>query len=309
VGVEQRAVTGGGDPFEQAQSPISIVSECLTIPPPPAGNVPVGVDNWEFFDGSLLAVGFIDEDIDNDVLDIQGSAVMIAPGLAISVKHTFKDWLAVPPEGRKTVYCAGLRASGHADIWLLEDMTYEGEGDLAILSLRLVSGLPHDGRFSSLPLTARTPRRGEKLTIVGFRFEPGETVVDPATGVIDATGQLYTAVGEVNEVYWPIRDTSFAPFPCIEVLCGSKGAMSGGAVIDRDGGVIGAVSTGFDGGGLTLAAWCVHAFGWRVTQLWPPKLYPPDTPLATMPLIRIREPQFLRIDAAGNVRWTMHKPV
>lgn len=273
--------------------------------------MPVGVDNWEFFDGSLLPVGFIDEDADDDVLTIEGSAVMIAPGLAISVKHVFNDWLAVPPEGRKTVYGVGLRASGHADIWRLENMIYEDEGDLAVLCLRLVSGLPENGRFTSLPLTARTPQPGEQLTIVGFRFEEGETVIDPATGIIDATGQLYTAVGEVGQVYWPIRDRSSAPFPCFEVLCGSKGAMSGGAVIGRDGGVVGVISIGLnfndDEEGPTLAAWFVHAFGWRVTQLWPPSLYPADTPIATMPLVRIREPQLLKVDHAGNVGWTMVK--
>ena len=75
----------GEEPLELLAPGSGFQSVCLKIPPVEvAGNLPVGVDNWDFFDGSLLAVGLRDGD---DVLKIEGTAVMIAPGLAISAKH------------------------------------------------------------------------------------------------------------------------------------------------------------------------------------------------------------------------------
>jgi hypothetical protein len=67
------------------------------------------VDNWEFFDGSLLAVGFREG---NDVLKIEGTPIMIGPGLAISAKHVYEDRLDALLEGKEVMYCVGLRPGG-----------------------------------------------------------------------------------------------------------------------------------------------------------------------------------------------------
>ena len=168
-----------------------------------------------------------------------------------------------------------------------------------------MSDLPDDGRFTCLPLTARTPARGEQLTIVGFHFDRNKNLLDRAAGAIAATGQLFAAVGEVSQVLWPVRDTSSAPFPAFEILCGVHGGMSGGAVLDKDGGVVGVVSRGWlDREPPSLAAWCVGVFGWHITASWPTSFYPADTPIAAIPVVRILAREHLAIKDDGTVELT-----
>ena len=241
------------------------------------------------------------------MLKIEGTAVMIAPGLAISAKHLFNerhDRLGPLLAGNELLYAVGLRPGGHAEIWRLQHLTAsnDGQGDLAVLSLGLVSDLPASRRFTCLPLTARRPLRGEQLTIVGFHFDENNNLLDGATGAVSATGRMYAAVGEVSQFYWPVRDSFSAPFPAFEILCGIRGGTSGGAVLDQEGRVVGVVSRGFlDEEPPTLAAWCVDVFGWHVTTSWPRNFYPASTPIANIPVVRIRDRQHLTIKNDGTI--------
>lgn len=185
-------------------------------------------------------------------------------------------------------------------MWQLQHFQLSNDGgDLAILSLGLVSELPEGRQFTSLPLTTRRPLPGEPLTIIGFRFDPD---------TFPYAGNMLTAVGEVGQVYWPVRDSVMAPFPAIEIRCGSHGGMSGGAVLDQDGAVVGVISTGLgldDGEGPTLAAWCVGVFGWHVTASWPRGFYPAGTLIANIPVIRILGRERLMIKDDGTVQLTL----
>jgi hypothetical protein len=172
--------------------------------------------------------------------------------------------------------------------------------------MALMSDLPDGGRFNCLPLTARTPARGEQLTIVGFHFDKDQNLLDGVTGAVSATGRMFVAVGEVSQVFWPVRDSSSAPFPAFEILCGVHGGMSGGAVLDKDGCVAGIVSRGFlDGEPPSLGAWCVDVFGWHITASWPTNFYPADTPIAAIPVVRIHAREYLAINDDGTVQITV----
>ena len=82
--------------------------------------------------------------------------------------------------------------------------------------------------------------------------------------------------------------------------------MSGGAVLDKDGGIVGVVSVGWlDAEPPSLAAWCVGVFGWHVTASWPPGFYPTDTPIAGIPVVRILERECLAIKDDGTVELTL----
>jgi hypothetical protein len=85
--------------------------------------------------------------------------------------------------------------------------------------------------------------------------------------------------------------------------------MSGGAVLDRDGAVVGILSTGLshdDGRGPSNAAWIIHALMFRVTLLWPRALYQPDTPLLDLPddLLRILGREHVRLTGADELDYT-----
>jgi hypothetical protein len=66
------------------------------------------------------------------------------------------------------------------------------------------------------------------------------------------------------------------PYPTIEIACGSLGGMSGGAILDDDGFLLGVTSRGVDaddGLGPTFAAWIVGALHRSVELPWPPGVY------------------------------------
>lgn len=281
-----------------------IESIYLAVPPPEGtGAVPAAVSNWNFFEGSLLAVGF---KLEGDVLEIEGTAVMIAPGLAISAKHVLDDHFEALREGGEFLYAVGVHADGRTDLWQLQDFrSTGGSGDLAILSLGLVSDLPTGGRFTCVPMTARKPQSSEQLTIVGFRFDDDENLMDPATSAIKVTGHMFVAAGEMAEFSWILRDKVGSPFPCFDILCGSRGDMSGGAVLDKAGGLVGMISSGFsaaNGERRSRGAWCVPVFGWQVTASWPTDFYPPGTSIAAIPEVRIRARENLTVHDDGTVQ-------
>lgn len=67
------------------------------------------------------------------------------------------------------------------------------------------------------------------------------------------------------------------PFPTIEVACGSIGGMSGGALLDETGFLLGETSRGVtseDGLGPTFVAWVVGALNRELEIPWPPGIYP-----------------------------------
>lgn len=137
--------------------------------------------------------------------------------------------------------------------------------------------MPEGWRFTTLPVTTRCPAPGEQLTIVGFRFaEPPELTNSKFAGLME--GDLFAAAGEVVATYHPIRDKVLMPFPTIEVACGSLHGMSGGAVLDQNGALMGIVSRSLkseDGNndGPTSAVWLIGALGRRLDLPWPSGLY------------------------------------
>jgi hypothetical protein len=98
-----------------------------------------------------------------------------------------------------------MRPVGGLDIWQCYAMsTGVGSGDLELLSLKLLSDWPADGRFMVLPLTTRIPPTGETLTVAGFRFgEPGTeySIHDPGP----VGGLLYVSQGAAGEFTFTTR--------------------------------------------------------------------------------------------------------
>lgn len=271
-----------------------------------AGASPLTVTNWEVFEGSLLAVCFKY----GDTLRVEGTAVMIGMGLAFSAKHVLADHLEALTTGDAELICFGVRPSGIADIWKCYAHSADdtSAGDLNLLCLKLVSEWVPDRHFKVLPLTTRIPPPGETLTVVGFRFD--EVIPrDSVDGPTRFPGLLYVSKGSAGEFSYPIHDSVLAPFPTIEVLSGSLGGMSGGAVLDVKGRLVGITSLGLssdDEPGPTLAAWWMTAVFWRTTLMWPPGVYPDQSAILwEMPTVAIYGREDVQLLDEPNFRYVL----
>lgn len=153
-GVHDATITAT-DPLGAPADGATIRVSSLNISPVEAEPSPLAIENYEYFDGGLLAVCI---QYGNEYR-VEGTAVMIGMGLAISASHVFDDHRDALDKGHAVVLCIGVRASGAMEIWHCYSMVRDGSGgDLQLLSLKLSSKLPDDGHFRVVPLTTRIPR-------------------------------------------------------------------------------------------------------------------------------------------------------
>jgi hypothetical protein len=121
----------------------------------------------------------------------------------------------------------------------------------------------------------------------GFRFPEGAKSVevvddDLAFSRVVFEGAQMVSKGAVGQVYPAGRDLSMVKFPAFEVLAGAIGSMSGGAVLDAAGDLIGIISTSFDTidrRGPTTAAWIGPTMGRAVECPWPPGVVMKSSPV------------------------------
>ncbi len=276
------AVRITGDPLKSLPVGASLPLTPVVFGRSSATVVPDDVGDWGFFDGALLAVGLGDA----TRLEMHGNAVMVAPGLAVTAAHVVDEFAEDLGRGTVGCLCIGVRSGGSLDAWKLRSLTYNDGGDLAWLSLELCSAVGEDWHFSTIAMTTRAPKVGEKLTIVGFRFETQNTTTKARNVLPKLAGRLLVAAGKVQAVYPHQRDKVMVPFPAIEMACGSLGAMSGGAVLDAHGLLTGVVSTGFNtdsGDGPSYAAWIISALDTKVDVPWPPGVYKQGVSVLDLP--------------------------
>lgn len=242
----------------------------------PAADVAAAVADWTTYDGAVVAVGFSDG-VDFTVV---GSGVMVAPGLVVTATHVLRDEIDAVMEGNLSLWCLGPRRDGRADLWALRQSRFgETESDIALLAVVPYSEMSDDHNLTCLPLTTRWPMEGDILTVVGFRFDDTSAKDLPEIDGIPvmSRGRLYVSTGSVQTIDL-YRDSVMAPFPVLEISCGTLGGMSGGAVVDGDGAVVGILSVALshdDGRGPSNAAWIVHALQFDVALHWPRGVYPP----------------------------------
>lgn len=240
--------------------------------------VPGVVDNWTFFDGAVCAILVSS----SSGASVEGTAIMIAPGLALTATHVLEDWLDVLASGDATALVVGPRGD-ELDIWKGRAVTATGT-DITYLSLDLASAINDDWTIRTLPCTTRRPAIGELVHVFGFRVEREDIITDP--GVITLRGDLYASAGHVVEIYRDGRDSLLMPYPVIEIACGTLGGMSGGAVIDSRGFLVGVTSRGWsheDGMGPSYASWLIGALHYPVTLTWPKALGRPAVRVLDIP--------------------------
>ena len=184
--------------------------------------------DWGHFDGALLALHFVT----GDRHQVHGSAVVVAPGLALAAKHVIEEWLPALGEGTTVLYCHGVARSG-LQLWVAREIKPIEGTDIVIIALEYGSEIPPDNRFHKAGITTRLPTIGEYVMIAGFKSTSDE--FQAADNSVEITGGVLISVGEVTERYPLRRDLSMCPWPTIEINCDTLGGMSGGPAFDQHG--------------------------------------------------------------------------
>lgn len=143
------------------------IFERLIAPDVPAGTA--AVENWDYFKGSLLMMAFTDHERHY----IEGSAVMVAPGVALCANHVMEPRIQQLIGGQAHPSCHGINEHGLM-IWNIRKYLHAPGSDLGIVSLELASDLPPDNAFYQVPISTRLPKIGEDLLICGFRADKAE---------------------------------------------------------------------------------------------------------------------------------------
>jgi hypothetical protein len=210
-----------------------------------------------WYRGTILTVHLVKEGAWSRV---DGSAVMVAPGIAVSAFHVLEEWLPQIADGHVRMFLSGYTTSGPR-YWHLGELTRVNDTDLVVLSLKFKSKVPEDGVFDQLVTTTRIPPIGEKIMVVGYRASDehvpmGGEATFPIVGEHIKYGVgLFYSVGEVVQHHYSGRGREMKS-PVVEVACETIGGMSGGPALDAEGRVFGVLSKSVapneDGPGVSL---------------------------------------------------------
>jgi hypothetical protein len=236
-----------------------------------ATDVSQGVKDWDSFKGALLALGLTGKDHTR----IVGTAVCIAPGLAVTASHVLRESINELLAGEVAPMCMGPR-NGELDLWKVTQFVHAESDDITYLSLQLQSAITPSWHMTSFKIRTRPPQVGEYLSIVGFRFPKKVLRTSSGGNAGDFVGKLLASRGPVEDFFPISRDPSLMNYPCIQIGCGSPGGVSGGAVLDDEGSLVGILSRSYEtaeGSGPSMASWLIPTLGREIRPDWPPGLY------------------------------------
>ncbi len=195
---------------------------------------------WQF-KGLVVAIGFIDDE-NNKII---GSGVMIAPGLCLTATHVIEE------TKRKHALINAFVNEKSMRVWTPNDFhaqkfstsllpfqqAEEKYSDVGVLSCSPFSSFNDQEDFRFAPIKVEIPKIGERLWATGYREKSNDG--DPTIG-------FFISSGLVTEQYLEGRG-SHLKGPCIEVAMKAMGGMSGGAVFNKDGQIVGVISTCLEG--------------------------------------------------------------
>lgn len=238
------------NPFEGVDTSIALQFEQATFTP----NDSPGfhrIANMAHYRGLLLSVHFVTETWGT----LEGSAVMVAPGIAITATHVIQDYKSLIMEKGLRPICIGYTSSG-LQAWLVRHVspvdTPDGGTDLAVLCLELASTIPPDHTFTQAVVTTRRPEVSEQIMVVGFRASNQHVPYDQhhAFDIVDGNirygSDIFASVGAVRN-YHPEGRRPMSSGPMLEVECSSPGGLSGGPVFDKYGRMFGVLCSSIDG--------------------------------------------------------------
>ncbi|WP_018972988.1 S1 family peptidase [Rudaea cellulosilytica] len=234
-------------------------------------NATVVMENIDAFDGAVLSFHFADADEHN----VEGSAIIVAPGIALTAKHVIKSHLDRLMKGERHAMCIGIAKSG-MNVWTVKKMTILTDVDIVILGLELNSAMPPERTFRQAIVSTRLPKIGDRLQIVGFRANSATRSMNNGERGYGVDAMLLVSAGVVKERYPQGRDKAMLPWPVLEVDCPSWGGMSGGPVFDEGGHLIGLLCSSLeleDGDGVSYVSLLWQALTAKFEGGWPAQAF------------------------------------
>lgn len=199
------------------------------------GAFPLGL-----FQGALLAMTFRNKRGDHTT----GSAVLVAPGVALCASHVIGDHEAALRAGECWLLCSGPVASKMV-LWMVKSFVPVPKSDLTLLCMTMASEMPPGNNIVVAHPSTRTPAIGEIVTLYGIPAK--EMTAQPLDGKTTVTVTARYTRGKVLDVHPEGRDRVMLPFPCFAVDCAAFGGMSGGPVCDERGYLVGVVASSYNG--------------------------------------------------------------
>lgn len=177
-----------------------------------------------------------------------GSAVLIAPGLALTARHVIDDFWDRFGGDREQLATFSLQAIHYIPgvsrpaVWHVVNAFHADAIDIAVLALEPAANVPAAYQPPRLRLDVLSPNAGTPVQAFGYPLsvvlkEPGGWVLHH-----DAVG----AVGSVTQEFPDYRDRGMLSFPCFEMSLAIEAGMSGGPVFDSAGHLRGIVCSSVD---------------------------------------------------------------
>ncbi|WP_071592973.1 serine protease [Serratia sp. S4] len=191
--------------------------------------------------GLIVAIGIIN----SEEQKILGSGVMIAPGICLTATHvveeTFSNQAIIytfPCESSMRMWCPQeFDALKTEKVEILFQQPQEKFSDVSIMSCSPLSKFNDNEPYVYVPIEVALPKIGERLWAAGYR-----EVNNDGTPTIS----FYSTSGLVTEQYSQGRG-SYIQGACVEVAMKALGGMSGGPVFNKDGRVVGVISSCLEG--------------------------------------------------------------
>jgi len=210
---------------------------------------------------------------------VAGTAVLIAPGLALTARHVIESLFAHfnrdAWKGHNTQFDISIAQANLGAYWHVVN-TYAWIGsDIAVLALRPGNDVALGTQINRLPMTVDPPVVGSEVTALGYPHTEIVLERHNITSVNIALSVTPTvSVGKVLEVHASLRDSTLLSFPCFSADATFFQGMSGGAVFNEQRELCGLVCAGGEG---ELSD---RSHG---VSIWPsmiiPLTLPPDVPV------------------------------
>jgi hypothetical protein len=183
-----------------------------------------------------------------------GSAVFIAPGVALTASHVLKaywkffDTLGRWDEDTSAEFALQalqyLPSRAEPIVWHVVGAWHSGAIDIAVLQLEPEGDLPADYRWPYPTLNVWPPVVGTEAQALGF---PVGDVAYSATAQGWALAHAATgSVGKVTQCFPVRRDRTLLHYPSFEMDVETVDGMSGGGIFDRAGHLRGIICSGID---------------------------------------------------------------